>query len=96
MMGAVKLLEVVDNLSSYDSDLTIYAVEPWTCDSEVVVSRQRGRGRRPAEAESIGAAYFIEIIIALEFLDGWRSTQSRPLSAREQCERLIHYATYDA
>lgn len=95
-MGATKLIDVVANLGSYDSELTIYASKPWTCDSVAIVAHEPDRGGVPPEAESSGAEYFIEVFVAKEFLEGWIASEGRPTSAREQCERLIQYAIYDA
>jgi hypothetical protein len=95
-MSTTKLIDVVANLDSYDADLTIYAVKPWTCDSEVIVAREPEQGGVPHEAESCNAEYFIEVFVAKEFLEGWVASEARPTSVREQCERLIHYAVYDA
>jgi len=95
-MGTSKLIDIVANLESYDSELTIYAAKPWTCDSEAVVAAEPDQGGRPHEAESCGAEYFVEVLVAKEFLEGWIASEARPTSAQEQCERLIRYAVYDA
>jgi hypothetical protein len=92
----MKLVEVVSNLASYDEELTIYAKEPWTCDSEAILAYESDAGGVPPEATGTGATYFIEVFIANEFLDGWRNSQQRAVTAQEQCERLIQYAIHDA
>lgn len=96
MRGAVRLVEIVAELAAHDDELTIYAKEPWTCDSETVVVREPDAGDRPAEATAIDASYFIEVFVAKEFLDGWRASQEPTATAQEQCERLIQYAINDA
>lgn len=95
-MGTSKLIDIVANLESYDPELTIYATKPWTCNSETVMAPEPDQGGLPHEAESRGAEYFIEVFVAREFLKGWIVSEARPTSAQEQCERLIHYAVYDA
>lgn len=96
MMNAMKLVDIVGDLSSYDDELTIYAKEPWTCDSEAILAREPDSGGVPQEAAAIGATYFVELFVAKEFLEGWRDSEQRAVSSREQCERLIHYAVHDA
>jgi hypothetical protein len=91
-----KLLDIVRLLPSLDSDLTIYAVKPWTCESTAVVAPEPDDGGVPSEAQRNGAVYFIEVFIATEFLEGWLESEGRKASAREQCERLIQYAVNDA
>jgi hypothetical protein len=95
-MKALTLLEVVARLSAYDDQSTIYAIEPWRCESPVAVAREPEEGGLPAEATRCGAVYFLEVSIANDFLQGWLEHERRPVSFRQQCERLIHYATHDA
>ena len=92
----MKLLEVIASLSRFDSEDTIYATEPWTADSEVMVMREPDAGGVPQAAAKQGMTYFIEIFIARDFLDGWQQNEKQPLSLEEQCAGLIHYAIYDA
>lgn len=92
----MKLVDIVADLATQDEDLTIYAKEPWACDSEAVLAREPDAGGLPTKAVTIDAAYFIEVFIANEFLEGWRDSQQRTTSAQEQCERLIEYAINDA
>lgn len=91
-----RLVEIVANLSSYDSELTIYAAEPWTCNANAVVAREPDSGEVPSEAAVIAASYVIEVSIAKELLEAWRKNERPHASAHEQCERLIHYAIHDA
>jgi hypothetical protein len=95
-MNVLKLIDVVAQLVSYDPELTIYAAKPWTCDSEAVVAREPEDGGLPPEAAARRCEYFIEVFVAKEFLEGWIAVEGRSTSAREQCDRLIHYAVYDA
>jgi len=90
------LLDVVANLGAHDPESTIYVAKPWTCDSPAIVAREPDQGDSPLEAESCNAEYFIEVFVAKDFLEGWIAAENRYTSTREQCERLIHYAVYDA
>jgi hypothetical protein len=91
-----RLIDIVGNLGSYDEEMTIYAAKPWTCDSQALVAREPDQGGLPSEATTRSVEYFIEVFIATEFLEGWIAAQAGTTSAREQCERLIQYATHDA
>ena len=50
----MKLSEVVASLSKFDSEDTIYAIEPWNADSEVMVMREPGAGGVPRAAAEKG------------------------------------------
>jgi hypothetical protein len=95
-MNMVKLIDIVANLSTYDAELTIYAAEPWACDTEAVVTQEPDTGELPPEAAALGASYFVEVFVANEFLEGWRRNERPDATVKEQCERLIHYAVHDA
>ncbi len=90
------LVDLVTKLRSLDQRFTIYAVEPWTCDSEAIVAQEPDSGGQPAEADAIGAVYFIEVFIAIEFLEAWMAAEKRPIADRGRCERLVRYALQDA
>ncbi|MFW5920869.1 MAG: hypothetical protein ACOCUS_03430 [Polyangiales bacterium] len=96
VMSARKLEDVIADLSAEHDDLTIYATEPSTCDSDAVVAREPMNGGAPREAKAKGAVYFIEVFIAKEFLRRWSAAKGRGSSTRQRCERLIHYAIHDA
>jgi hypothetical protein len=95
-MNTSRLIDIVANLGSYDSEFTIYAVKPWTWDSDALVVREPEPGGSPREAESCGAEYFLEVFIAKEFLEDWMAAAGRATSHHEQCARLIRYAANDA
>ncbi|HEY0990355.1 MAG TPA: hypothetical protein VGD80_25055 [Kofleriaceae bacterium] len=96
MMIPARLIDVVSNLSSQDSELMIYATKPWTGDSLAVVAREPDDGGVPPEAAFLGAEYFIEVFVAEEFLQDWIATSPEPRSDVDRCERLIQYAINDA
>jgi hypothetical protein len=95
-MTVKTLLDIVSDLASYGDELTVYAVEPWTCESVAFVAMEPDDGTVPPECASHGAVYFIELFIAKEFLVGWAASQAGDVPHKEACERLIQYATDDA
>ena len=96
MMPIGSLQDLVENLADIDPEMTIYAVEPWTGKSRAVVAMEPEEGGLPEEAVSAGAAYFLEVFLALDFLDDWRASLDHEPSDGESCERLIQYAIADA
>jgi hypothetical protein len=58
---AMRIVDIVADLAAHDEELTIYAKEPWSCDSEAVLAREPDAGGLPPEAAAIGATYFIEV-----------------------------------
>jgi len=90
------LLDLVKNLESLDEDSTIYASEPWTCESPAVVAVEPASGGVHAAASKQVLKYFLEVSIARDFLRGWESSLDKVPSDRQRCERLIRYAEDDA
>jgi hypothetical protein len=87
---------IVEQITSLDRDATIYAAEPWGADSVAIVSIEPDSGCTPEEANSLGLAYFIEVDVACDFLDGWVSLLDYSPTLEEKCSRLISYAINDA
>jgi len=62
----MKLIDVVESLGTFDCTgekqmdtlYTIYATEPWSCESVALVELQPPQGRLPADAASRGMKYF--------------------------------------
>lgn len=90
------LRDLVSNLSKLDLNLTIYAREPWSADSEALVAPEPDEGGVPEDAARMQMKYFLEVHIAREFLQDWSAALPRAPSVEEQCGRLIRYAYYDA
>lgn len=84
------LLDMARNLLALDSELTIYAVEPWTPASAAMLAEQEDDQGRSAAAAREGMRYFIEVFIAQDFLEQWIKEQ-KP-SVDEICKNLIHCA----
>ena len=96
MGKAMTLLESVRDLDSLDEEGTIYAAEPWTADSRVIIARQPEIGGHSAEAQKLGLEYFLEVYIAREFLEGWEKYLDAEATLQQRCARLIEYAINDA
>ena len=98
----IRLADIIARLSEFDEDEeeenTIYAREPWTADSDATVVREREEddGEPPPDVTEAGLAYFLEIDIAREFVEGWIASLSDEPNASAICERVIQYAINDA
>jgi hypothetical protein len=96
-MGQVaKLIDVIKKLAEFDTEDTIYAAEPWTELSKAMVAREPVGGGLPSEVSDACMRYFLEVAIALEFVEDWTaSLQERPTPSAI-CHRVIEYAINDA
>ena len=90
------LRNVIESLDSLNENSTIYAANPWTESSEVMVAQEPEAGGVPGEAAQLGLKYFLEVFIARDFVNDWIASLETPPSLDETCKRLIRYATHDA
>ncbi len=96
-MGQVMtLIEAVNKLETFDDEYTIYAEKPWKSDSNVIVGFEPDDDDRPQKAKDQNLDYFLEVFVALEFIDGWLENVEGKPSEVEICNRLIKYAINDA
>ena len=98
-MGQVARLtlgDVIDRLSEFDNEDTIYAAEPWMEESEAIVAREPIAGGLPSEALDAGMTYFLEVSIAQEFVEDWLASLIRQPTRSAVCQRVIGYAINDA
>jgi hypothetical protein len=93
-VNGLTLLEAVRDLASLDDTSTIYAAEPFTENSEVLVAAEQQSRTLPKEVEERGLKYFLEVFIAREVLEDW-VTDAEP-TLQEKCARIIQYANTDA
>jgi len=92
----MKLRDVIDRLSEFSTEDTIYAVEPWAEQSEAIVAREPDTGGLPSQASKTGMKYFLEISIAQEFIEDWFASLDEQPAPSTVCQRLIDYASNDA
>lgn len=96
-MGAMMtLIESVRDLDALDSESTIYAAEPWTENSKVIVAPEPASGGLPPEAEKLGLKYFLEVFIARDFIEDWKANLDAEPTLQQKCARLVKYAITDA
>jgi len=91
----VRLSEIIHELESFDKEDTIYASEPWTEDSDALVSPVAS-SNGPSDLSKRNLSYFLEIFVAREVLDGWTASLGSEPTLQQKCARLIQYARNDA
>lgn len=92
----MKLLDIIHDISTFDQTWTIYARKPWSEMSAALVLPESDFKKIPKEAADKGMDYFLEIFIANEFLDDWKTNEVGKPTIQEACARLIQYAVLDA
>ena len=90
------LIEIVQELATFDSESTIYASKPWTSESRAIVAKEPDSGGCLKEARTQNLEYFIEVFVAIDFLGGWQSNLDTAPTVEQKCSRLIEYAINDA
>lgn len=93
----MKLIDIIDNLESFDVNLTIYAKKTpnWEQTSYAVVTQDPESGILPEEAK--GLYYLMEIYLAKEILNVWSEWRNgRKPNIQEKLEAIIYYSTHDA
>jgi hypothetical protein len=90
------LLQVINDLASYDNEGIICATKPWTENSQAMIIVDPHARRLPAQAEKLGMDYFLDVFIAREFLEDWIANLDTEPTLQQKCERIIKYAITDA
>ena len=96
MGQTMRLGDVLDRLSEFDSEDTVYASPPWTEDSDAMVAREPDQGGIPPEASDADMKYFLEVSIAREFEKDWLASLEEEPTPSTTRQRLIDYAINDA
>ena len=92
----IKLGDVIKTIHKYDDEMTIYAEKPWNPDSLAIVELEPECEDRPRVAIDRNLDYFLEIFVAIEFIDGFLSNLKKQPSNEDICQHLISYASHDA
>ncbi|KAB2347028.1 hypothetical protein [Actinomadura rudentiformis] len=87
------LTELIDQLTKADDDLTVYASEPWSTQSDAVATLNTNRARPDAQ----GRTYQLETALIRDVLETWSAHHDGAVPSPQQaCEAVIYYATNDA
>jgi len=90
----MKLIEILNQITTLDAGATIYARYPWNKDSDATVEVEGSDEEKRIRTEEF--RYFLEVSIALDFLSDWIKTLKHPPTDEQICKRVIEYATNDA
>lgn len=82
------LFQVLLNIHDFKDDETIYAVEPWTLESEAQVILEPAEGVIQIKSGHFVFEYFLEVNLVKNIL---QNNQSSNLCMREQCLHMIEY-----
>lgn len=85
----MNLFQILLNLDDFPNHHTIYAMEPWTLESEAQVVLEPAEGLIQISDESKIFEYFLEIASAKALL---LQLESQNLCIQVQCQRIIEYA----
>jgi hypothetical protein len=89
-----KLIELIANVDQMDAEDVIFAKRDWQSESEARVFRLTEDYRAPDEAKLLGYEYFLEVDVIRQVLEEFHDRADASLE--EKCQRVIHYAVYDA
>ena len=97
-MEGHRLIDLVVGVSEWDDDdTTIYAVEPWSCDTPAILVSPAPDTIAPIERAGTNYAYFLETFVAREVLEDFAASLGGAAATdAARCERLIRYARDDA
>jgi hypothetical protein len=86
----MRLIEAVRQVDALDARATLYCRQPWTPESETALAVEGTEEEERARGQ--GLSYFLEVVVARDFVIGLRDTRRRAPRADQLCRRLIEYA----
>ncbi len=89
-----KLIDLVREIDAADEEAVIFVRPEWGPESDAALFPLTEDGHVTDEPIQLGLKYFLEVDIAREVLEEFAGKPQA--SDLEKCERLIHYAIYDA
>lgn len=89
------LIDAIRQAETLDPEATIYASEPWTENTEVIVTVESPTGDLPDAAVEMAMVYFLEVSVVHDLLEDMRRS-SELVTPQQKCKRIIDYATNDA
>lgn len=92
----MKLFEIFANIHHYDRELTIFALKPWTKDSDAMLCQDPDGIGDPPEVLGTGMVYFLEVDITQDLLTDWIEFLGAEPPIDVQFDRIVYYAINDA
>jgi hypothetical protein len=88
------LCELIASIDQMAPEDVICAKREWRPDYEAKLVRLTDDSRIPDEAKLLGYEYFLEADVIRQVLEEFHDRADASLE--EKCQRVIHYAVYDA
>lgn len=88
------LIELIGKVDQMDPEDVICAKREWRPDSEARAFRLTEDLRVPEDAKTAGYEYFLEVDVIRQVLEEFAGNPNASLE--QKCQRVIHYAIYDA
>lgn len=93
----MNLLKVLSSIEEYTDEETIYAVKPWTINSDIIVMVEPDESELELRANGQIYSYFLETFLVKDLLNDLRHLNGNAkLSPEEIAIRVIQYASNDA
>lgn len=86
----MKLRDAVERIETLDGAATLFVRQPWTPESDTALAVEGSVEEERVRGE--GMSYFLEVVIAKDFLIGWRDSKRKAPGVEQSCLRLIEYA----
>lgn len=88
------LIELIGQIDAMDAEDVIVAKPEWHRGSDARIVRLTDDYRVPEETTQLGYRYFLEVDVIRQVLGEFHGRFD--VTLEEKCDRIIHYAVYDA
>jgi hypothetical protein len=86
--------DLIEHIDELDEEDVIVAKGEWSSETEARSVHYSENFEIPPEVVESGFEYFLEVSVVWEVLGGFRD--SPQVTLEQKCERVIHYAKFDA
>jgi hypothetical protein len=92
----MRLFDAIGSAEALDREATVFVMKPWTPDSPCTLWKLAPPDYRiPQNILDRGFAYFLEVAVVLEVLEGFAEQRVMP-TAEQRFELVLYYAENDA
>ncbi len=93
----MRLIKLLQSASEWqDDDATIYVAQPWSGEADAVIIKPAPDTTELIKRGEISYCYFLEALIARDFIKEYAAGEGASATESERCDRLIVYAEDDA
>lgn len=88
----MNLGEILDHIEQFDDEMIIYAVKPWSKDSDAQAAEDDGSTVLSGDFE-----YLLDIDTILDVIEAWSIHRDGAIpTAAERCEAVLYYEAHDS